>query len=339
LLALAILGSLIAANREPGRVGFGDGIRGITISTHWDGLDWARSETLVPTLRDIKSVGADWIAIHPYAGIRGDGTVRFRPIDPESPPAHVVGPIRNAHRLGLKILIKPHLAYWGSPFRWRGEIEFDEPEEWTRFWRGYTTWIEQLAAVTGEADGFVVGTELDRTLGHESAWRKLIARVRARSAVPLTYAANWTDYGRVPFWDALDAIGVQAYFPLVEEPTTAEDVLVEAWSRRMGELRKFAGRQRRPVLFTELGYSRSPMAPVTPWVPGSDGPSYAALQELCMRVALAAVRDEPRVLGAFLWKWFPEPHPVGRNFELATPGMRRVIRDAWSDGETGMSAD
>jgi hypothetical protein len=338
LLLTVTLATLVAAARDPERRRFPDPIHGITISTHRDGRDWARSETLVPTLRDIKSLGAGWVAIHPYAGIRGDGTVRFRTIDPESPPAHVVGPIRNAHRLGLKILIKPHLAYWGSPFDWRGDIDFDEPEEWARFWSGYASWIEQLAAVSGEADGFVVGTELDRTLEHDTAWRDLIARVRAHTSAPLTYAANWTDYRRVPFWDALDAIGIQAYFPLVDEPTTAEDALMAGWSRRMGELREFARKQRRPVLFTELGYSRSPMAPVTPWVPGSDGPSYSALQELCMRVALAAVRDEPLVLGAFLWKWFPEPDPVGRNFELATPGMRRVIGDAWGEPETGMSA-
>ena len=26
-------------------------------------------------------------------------------------------------------MIKPHLAYWGSPFKWRGEIEFEDKRD------------------------------------------------------------------------------------------------------------------------------------------------------------------------------------------------------------------
>ncbi len=37
------------------------------------------------------------------------------------------------------------------------------------------------------------------------------------------------------------------------------------------------------------------------------------------------------VVGAFLWKWFPNPHPVGRNFQLATPRLRKAIADVWRD--------
>ena len=37
----------------------------------------------------------------------------------------------------------------------------------------------------------------------------------------------------------------------------------------------------------------------------------------------------PSVVGAFLWKWFPEPYPVGRNFQLATPALTRTIADVW----------
>ena len=49
-----------------------------------------------------------------------------------------------------------------------------------------------------------------------------------------------------------------------------------------------------------------------------------------MRIALAAIEAEPRVVGSFLWKWFPRPSSVGRNFQLATPGMSAAIREAWT---------
>ena len=64
-----------------------------------------------PTMKQLRDLGAGWVAIHPYAAIRADGTVHvWRGLDPESPPAELVRPIREAHALGLKILIKPHLS-------------------------------------------------------------------------------------------------------------------------------------------------------------------------------------------------------------------------------------
>ena len=52
-------------------------------------------------------------------------------------------------------------------------------------------------------------------------------------------------------------------------------------------------------------------------------------QQRCMKVALEALAGEACVEGAFLWKWFPPPRPVGRDFPLATPEMRRTIRSVW----------
>jgi hypothetical protein len=309
-------------------------IRGITISTHTDGRDWAH-DRMVATLEEIKELGANWVTIHPYAGISGDGAVRFRPIDPANPPEHVARPIREAHALGLKILIKPHLAYWGSPFRWRGEIAFDDEEQWRRFWSDYERWIVSLAEAAGGADGFVVGTELDLTLGHEQAWRRIIARVRERTSAPLTYAANWTGYESVTFWDALDAIGIQAYFPLTQEgEAVTEEAIRKGWMGWMERLRAFSEAQDRAIVFTELGYNRSRLAPVRPWDSRTDGDEALPIQEACLRSALLAIDDEPSVLGAFLWKWFPQPRSVGRNFQLATPRMKHVIREAWK-GDRG----
>ena len=208
VLVLTLAVSTVASDTE---------VRGITISTHGIGRDWG-TDAIVPTLEDIRAVGANWVAIHPYASIRADGSLRWSDIDPDDPPAHIVRPIREAHRLGLRIYIKPHIAYWRSPFSWRGEIAFDRAEDWQRFWRDYREWIALLATVCREADGFVVGTELDRMLTFEEEWRALIAEVRQHTDAPLTYAANWTDYRQVPFWDALDVIGIQAYFPLTEDP-------------------------------------------------------------------------------------------------------------------------
>ncbi len=304
-------------------------LRGVIISTHTDGRDWG-SPAMRSTMRDIREVGADWVCIHPYAEIAGDGNVRSWDFDPLDPPEWLTRPIEDAHALGLKILIKPHLAYWGSPFAWRGDIAFTTDAQWRRFFTGYTTWIVNLADACRNADGFVVGTELDSTLSHEKEWREVIARVREHTGVPLTYGANWTHYRQVPFWDALDVIGIQAYFPLVTGPGADSAQVGAGWGRLMRELHAFAGREHKKIVFTELGYNRAYDAPVRPWDYRVDGPDAEGMQAMCLRIALDAVEGEPSVIGVFLWKWFPNPYPVGRNFQLATPYLKSVISQVWS---------
>ena len=315
-------------------------IRGITVSTHGVGREWADAERMLPTFERIRASGATWVALHPYARIYADGRVdasrysrprrgRAGQAKPAA-PAHWTAPIEYARKAGLKILVKPHLAYWGSPFRWRGDIRFDDEETWRRFFESYGTWIEDVARACRKADAFVVGTELDATLAHAKRWSAIIRRVRKVTPTPLTYAANWSDFERVPFWKQLDAVGIQAYFPLstAEQPKLAD--LRKAWATRMRELSRFAQRHGKDIVFTELGYNTSFKAAREPWDYKSDGLPAAPLQHACMRAALEAIESEPRVIGSFLWKWFPDPNPVGRDFPIATDGMLRVLRGVWS---------
>ena len=322
LLALLWAGGLSAQDGTAGRV------RGVTISTHGNGEDWG-SDAIVAAFAAAKRVGANWVAIHPYAGIGNDGAVRFRSFPPGQPPEHWVRPIREAHALGLEILVIPHIAYWGSQFSWRGEIEFQRDEDWDRFFTQYEAFLTAVATACQEADALCIGNELDRTVRFDARWRGLIAAVRQRTRAKLTYAANWTDYQRVPFWDALDTVGVQAYFPIADHPDAAEEVLRAGWKRRMEELRAYSERTGKEICFTELGYNRAFAAPVQPWAYATDGPEAEAVQARCLRIALEAVEAEPRVVGSFLWKWFPPPRPVGRNFQLATPRLCEIIAGVW----------
>lgn len=302
-------------------------VRGITVSTHGNGMDWGW-DPIGPTLDELHDLGANWVAFHPYAWIAPDGEVRFE-LDPADPPAHVVRPIREAHARGLRILIKPHLGYWGSGFSWRGDITFETDEEWERFFRTYTDWILAMAEACHDADAFAVGTELDRTLHFADRWREIIRAVRAHTDATLTYAANWTDYRRVDFWDDLDWIGIQAYFPLADGPDPDEATLRAGWTQALEEVHALARTVERPVVFTEMGYNRSFHAAARPWEYGTDGPAAESVQARCLRVALEVVEADPVVQGSFLWKWFPIPRQVGRNFQLATPGMRAVIQGSW----------
>ncbi len=314
----------------------GENINGMTVSTPRGSAEWGK-DAIVGTISDLKRLGVNWISIHPYARIGRDGSVTWRRTggDASSAPIWLRRPIEEAHRQGLKIFIKPHLGHWGN-FSWRGEIAFDSDAEWRRFFDDYRRWVAEIARFSHDADAFAVGTELDKTVSHEADWREVIGAVRAQYSGPLTYAANWTDYERIPFWDALDAIGVQAYFPVLEDAggpagVPPQEAFDAGWTRIMHRMRAFSERYGKTVVFTELGYNRSARAPYEPWAYEVGGPNADELQRRCMRAALQAMQAEPSVVGGFLWKWFPgDARP--RDFEMSSPAMRQVISRYWGGG-------
>lgn len=324
-LALAALPGRALASGPDGAV---EDVRGITVSCRTWGGEWARPEMreLMATLPD---VGANWLAIHPYAHVsRETGELRWR--SSESPD-HVVRPIRWARELGLRIMVKPHLSYWGE-FAWRGEVGWgDDAVRWRRFEESYRRWIVELAR-TCQAEGadlFVVGTELRLAEAREAFWARVIREIRAAYRGPLTYAANWDDYERVPFWDELDYVGVQAYFPLTQERQPSAASVRAAWRRHARRLAAFSDRVGRPLLITEVGYTSSPDAAARPWE-SRRGPGPTDLQALCLRTALETAAATPEIRGAFVWKWFPTTRSQGPgDFTVQTPEFKGLLREAW----------
>jgi len=344
LLVSLILSSGFAAPRSGGDLAR---VKGVTISCNWNG-DWARPG-FGDELDRLQALGVNWVSIHPYASVSGDGSVKWNPedLDADSPAAFLGNPMREARARGMGLFIKPHLAYWGSPFRWRGEIEF-EGEARLRFWKQYSEWILNLARATRSADSFCIGTELDRMLASEVEWRTLIKAVRGVTAAHLTYAANWDHFEEVPFWDALDVIGVQAYFPLTEAPNPSIQELREGWQPWVERLRALHLKLGKPVVFTELGYDDARHAAARPWEDDGRGrrvelePELLVLQERCLQAALEMLDGQKDWLrGAFLWKWFVRGgrHGFGRSaahsgsFRLDREGLHRVIQSAWLEPE------
>lgn len=332
LAALIAAGPAARSGPAPGAGPDARFVRGMTISCQTWGREWA-SDGFARELDELARLGVNWVAIHPYARIGADGTVSWRALDPEDPPEWIARPIREAHARGMSILVIPHLAYWGSPWRWRGDIDFEDPAALDRFFATSTAWLVAVARASRGADAFCVGNETDRLIAHESHWRDLIGAVRAATDAKLVYASNWSDYARVPFWDALDAIGVQGYFPLSEASEPAEDELRGRWRAVLAELRALSERTGKPVVFTELGYPASLEAARMPWAfEEARGAGRAAAEDLQRRLLAVALdeigREREWLRGAFLWKWFVGPAP-GENFLMNRPPLREVIAGAW----------
>ena len=210
-------------------------VRGITISCQTYGVEWGR-DSFGDELDRLKKMGVNWVSIHPYARIHGDGAVTYR-YSADNPPSYLTRPIQMAHQRGMKICIKPHLAYWGSKFSWRGAIQFDNEIDQNRFESTYRAWILTLATLAREADAFIIGTELDATAHQKGFWDDLAAQTRTITPAMLGYAANWDRLDKIEFWTSLDFIGVQAYFPLSTEHHPTLDQLQAGWSRIADQLR------------------------------------------------------------------------------------------------------
>lgn len=108
----------------------------------------------------------------------------------------------------------------------------------------------------------------------EAHWRRVVAEARRVYGGPLTYAANFDQYDAVAFWDDLDLIGINAYFPLRgwELPGLgAADLagqLEAGWRRVLSGIdgfRRARGIEDHQVLFTEIGYVARANATLRPW--------------------------------------------------------------------------
>ncbi len=303
--------------------------QGVTISCPTWGREW-QTPAMASALDEIKALGANSFAIHPYARIAEDGHVLFRTQDENR---HITVPLDWARERGLEVMMIPHIAYWGTKFLWRGEINFERQEEWDIFFNDYETWIVEMARLAQKHGTavFCVGLEFSYAEKFPERWLKIIAAVRQVYFGKLTYGGNWNEFENVKFWDALDYIGVLAYFPLTKTPNPSRDELSVAWDKRMAQLQEFSRRNGdKQIVFVELGYNESAKAAAEPWSFKTGGENAVEIQARCMDVALELPRRYPFLAGMFLWKWFPEaPTADQENFRLQTPTIKAIMAKHW----------
>ena len=305
-------------------------LKGVTVSCQTWGGEWQTPE-MAKTLDELKSLGANSFAIHPYARITNDGQVTFRVRDENR---HITVPLEWAHERGMSAMLIPHIAYWGSKFSWRGDIKFETAEEWERFFTGYETWIVEMArlAEAHRAAVFCVGLEYTHAQKFEQRWRKIIAAVRSVYSGKITYGANWSDYQDVKFWDAVDYLGVLAYFPLTKATNPSAAEIAAGWEKRCAELHRFSERHGgKQFLFVEVGYNENARAAAEPWSFDTGGEHAAAIQQRCLDATLSlGAGKHPFLAGMFLWKWFPElPDDDVENFRIQTPEIKALLARHW----------
>ena len=244
----------------------------------------------------------------------------------------VVAAITNLQAQGIKVVLKPHVDSFDGT--WRGEFAppgSDTPAEaaaWADAWfSSYQTFILHYAAIAADnnVDTFVIGCELKDLSGsaYQSYWDNIIAQIRASyPSLTLTYAANATSPGdeftSVSFWDKLDMIGVDGYFPLTNhaDPTVPE--LVSAWTTAAGNVNGFApetalknlqlAHPALPLIFTEIGYPSAAGSNEAPYNYSPTGSYDPTEQQDCYEAFFEVYsQDASWMKGVFWWAWSVSP--------------------------------
>lgn len=275
-------------------------IKGISIVAPVKAID---SNALVPVI----AIHANSIAVMPYAFCSIENPeVRYNQhgqhwgenID------GVIGCIKLAHQKKLSVMLGPHL--WIGHGIYTGAFTLNSEKEWQIWENSYQNYMLRFAIVADsmKAEIFCIGTELGTCIKERPKfWNSFIDTIRKTFHGKLTYAANWDDYKKVPFWDKLDYIGVDAYFPLAAGKTPSINSLKSGWEKYREELQKVSDEKKRPVLFTEYGYRNVDFNSAEPWKE-NEGTQNNTAQSNAYEALYQSFAGKKWFAGGFIWKWY-----------------------------------
>jgi hypothetical protein len=282
----------------------------------------------------LREAGVEWVALTPR-WFQADASSTTLAPHPEQSPTdesvrYVVGLLKAQ---GLHVFLKPQIDLLGPG--WRGEISFHSEEDWERWFRSYGAFIGHYATLAAEvhASLFCVGVELDGTRHRDRDWRNVIHRVREVYSGPLVYAANFGRERDVPFWETLDYVGIDAYFPVASRRDLSLLEVGRRWSALLRDLQGWVPGLKKPVLFTELGYRSIAGSGIEPWEWQRKGTPSAQEQALLYRAALHALWPEPWMAGLYWWQLDTRPPVDPASDDGFTPQGKpawSVIRDFYS---------
>ncbi len=216
------------------------------------------------------------------------------------------------HKKGIKVMLKPQIWARG---KFTGHLEMDSEDKWLELEKSYEEFILLYAKVANETkvDILCIGTELEKfVLQRPTYWKKLILKIKKIYKGKLTYAANWDEFKRVTFWNDLDFIGVDAYFPLTDKKTPSVSDFEEGWKTHKNQIEIIQKKFNKRIIFTEFGYRSVNYTGKEPW------DSKRVLGEVNFEAqsnGLQAIYNqfwkEKWFAGGFIWKWFVQHDRVG----------------------------
>jgi hypothetical protein len=216
-------------------------------------------------------------------------------------------------KVGVKLMVKPHL--WLRRGGFTGHLKPNSEENWLILEQSYRDYILTYAKAAQElkAEMLCIGTELEQfVLNRPKYWENLIKEIRTIYKGKLTYAANWDEFKRITFWEDLDFIGIDAYFPLSEKKSPTIQEFELGWKPHKEEIIRIQKQFNKPVLFTEFGYRSIDFNGKEPWVSNRvKGNINLQAQANGLQAIYNQFWKEDWFAGGFIWKWFHRHDKVG----------------------------
>ncbi len=295
--------------------------------------EWIKGITLVAPpdefstdpMHPLKAINSEWVAVVPYAFSPQHSTKIYYGEGKQwwgETKEGIIESIELAHQSGMKVLLKPHLWLRGT---WTGDMTFETSEEWSQWEREYRHYILEMAnlADSMNVEMFCIGNEFKTfVVTRAQFWKELIDAVRSSYDGSLTYGSNWDEFEMVPFWEYLDFIGINAYFPLVDAKRPEFSDLLKAWEPVKERISRVQEKVDKPVVFTEYGYLSTEFNTHNTWdrekMLHELEPSEEA-QSVAIDALFFTFYQEDWWYGGFLWKWYPFEYRIRNREKDYTP--------------------
>jgi hypothetical protein len=224
-----------------------------------------------------------------------------------------------AHSLGMRVLLGAYMSVANpSPYQTPDYIgtAFTTEAQWQEWFASYRDMINHYAAFAQEAgaDMFEIGHEQGATTHRESDWRRIAQEVRQVYKGLITYSAlpseipTSSEELRIKWWDAVDYIGVEGYFPLTGTNNPTVEELKSAWVKKgyLLRLEELSQKWQKPIIITEMGYASADGINTNPvnYLRFLQAPLDLQEQADCYQAALEVLWGKPWLKGIFWWQWF-----------------------------------
>lgn len=261
-------------------------------------------------VQSVFNINANFAALMPFGFIRelSNPEIRFN-TDRQWFGEREDGIIQYAEELrkkGINIMLKPQIWVWNGEFT--GFIKMTNEDDWKTLENSYTAFIMEYARIAQENNFEIlcIGTELESFIdARPSYWKGLISEIKKVYKGKLTYASNWNEYNRTPFWDDIDYIGIDAYFPVDDKQSPTLEASKKGWQKHKAEMKTYSEKHNKPILFTEFGYRSIDYAGRAPWtVDRIDKQVNLGAQAILTQALFEEFWQEDWFAGGFVWKWF-----------------------------------
>jgi len=297
--------------------------KGMSIPS-WQGYEYLDSRVIVSMLV-LKETGADHLAVVPTWYQESAESHSIYPTVNTPVDSAVIHVISEAKALGYGVMLKPHVDVEDGTFR--GEISPGDINTWFNSYEEFILHYAAIAQLTS-VDIFCIGTEL-KNLSSRPEWFDVIASVRSMYDGMIVYAANWDEYPTVGFWEHLDYIGIDAYFPLAYDREATIEEYLQNFDLWLCQIDNFQNSTGKDIVITEVGFRSVRGCAVSPYEWQQDGIMDEESQADAYRTILVTLQRKTWLNGIFFWQWDPILREDSVGYTPYNKQAEEVLREFW----------